>query len=130
MTNPTNFITVPDFVDTPQHTLLLIDVEPDDVETLAYMCSNYSESFNVYLYYASNNDIDWLTKALALADTVIVNSVQNELSNIKEAYITKDRTLYYGPKSFKYGNKCRTVLDYFATREHERKSNTNTISSL
>ena len=130
MLHPTNFITIPDFVATQQHTILLVDVDPDDIETLAHMCSNYAESFNVYLYYASNNDTQWLERAAALADTIIVNTVQNELSNIKDTYIVQGRTMYYGPKTFQYGNQCRTVLDYFANRENERKSTHNFVSLL
>lgn len=130
MTQLTNFITAPDFVDAGQHTILLVDVDPDDIETLAHLCSGYSEAFNVYLYYAANDDIQWLTRAAALADTIIVNTIQNELSNIKDTYIVQGRTMYYGPKTFQNGTKCRTVLDYFANRENERKSTHHFVSLL
>ena len=131
MNNTTNFITPPDFVDEPKHTILLIDVDPVDVETLAYLCSGHNESFNIYLYKEDMANLPWLDEAAAKADVIIINTEPNGLSGIKDAYATKTHAYHYGPKHFlKNDRKFDTVLDYFVTRAQQNKAITvNTISS-
>lgn len=128
MTNTTNFITPPDFVDDKQHTILLIDVDPVDVETLAYLCGGHNESFNIYLYKADMLNLAWLDEAAAKSDAIIINTVENDLSRIKDAYATKENAYHYGPKHFLNNKRQQnTVLDYFVNRAHDQSS---TISAL
>lgn len=130
MSNTTNFITPPDFVDEPNHTILLIDVDPVDVETLAFLCGSHNESFNVYLYKEDLNNISWLEQAADKADAIIVNTIENGLSELKEAYAMYEHGYHYGPVTYNDKRKHQTVLDYFVNRAHELKSTTDTISSL
>lgn len=114
MTNTTNFITPPDFVDDKQLTVLLIDVEPVDVETLAFLCSSHTESFNVYLYREELNNEEWLAQAKERADVIIINTTENKLSATKEEYASDPRAYCYGPKKLSKANReLRTVFDYF-----------------
>lgn len=121
----TNFITPPDFVEDPNHTILLIDADPVDVETLAYLCAGHEEAFNIYLYREDMNDDLWLNQAADRADTIIVNTVDNKLSGIKDNFIDFQRTYYYGPKHFLHSTRqCSTLLDYFVIRANDRKHQT------
>lgn len=130
MTNTTNFITPPDFVTEINHTILLIDVDPVDVETLAFLCGSHNESFNVYLYKEDLANLTWLDDAAAKADVIIINTVPNELSGVKDAYATHENAYHYGPKNFLNNTrKYDTVLDYFVNRAQELSSETGTISS-
>jgi hypothetical protein len=130
MSNTTNFITPPDFVDEPNHTILLIDVDPVDVETLAFLCGSHNESFNVYLYKEDLNNLPWLEEAVDKADAIIINTVTNGISGIKEFYATSKIAYHYGPRDLGNERKHQTVLDYFVNRANELKSVTDTISSL
>jgi hypothetical protein len=130
MTNTTNFITPPDFVDEPKHTILLIDADPVDVETLAFLCGSHNESFNVYLYKEDLNNLEWLSRAAYIADTIIVNTITNGLTSTKESFGALEKTYHYGPVTYNEQRKHQTVLDYFVNRAHELQSATDTISSL
>jgi hypothetical protein len=130
MSNTTNFITPPDFVDEPNHTILLIDVDPVDVETLAFLCGSHNESFNVYLYKEDLNNISWLEEAAAKAETIIINSIENGLSELKEIYAARISSYHYGPVQYNTQRNHRTVLDFFVNRANDIKSNSNTVSTL
>jgi hypothetical protein len=124
----TNFITPPDFVDEPNHSVLLIDVDPVDVETLAFLCAGHDEAFNVYLYRTEFDDIAWLTKAASQVDAIIINTEDSTLSSTKDLLIGLPKTYYYGPKTFlNEDRKYTNVLDYFIQRSHERKHPTNSL---
>ena len=123
MTNTTNFITPPDFVDEKNHTILLIDVDPVDVETLAFLCGSHNESFNVYLYKEDLNNLPWLAEAVTKADAIIVNTIPNHLSSIKDAYATYENAWHYGPKQFlKNTRKLNAAIEYFVNRANEQKA--------
>lgn len=121
----TNFITPPDYVEDRQHTLLLIDVEPSDVETLAHLCATHDESFNVYLYKEDLNDLKWMRDVAYRADAIIINTVQTGISNDKDMLVDLTKSYHYGPKNFLNNNrKLSSVYEYFVNRAHERKSDT------
>ena len=121
----TNFITPPDFVDDPNYTILIVDADPVDVETLAYLCAGHDEAFNVYLYRADMDHDLWLNQAADRADTIIVNTIDNKLSSTKDHFIDFPKTYHYGPKHFLHSaRRCSTLLEYFVIRANDRKHQT------
>lgn len=124
----TNFITPPDFVDDPNHSILLIDVDPVDVETLAFLCAGHDEAFNVYLYNEDLDDINWLTRAAGQVDAIVVNTTNNSLSPIKDLFVGSPKSYHYGQKNFLNNDrKYNNVLEYFIKRAHERNNSTNPL---
>lgn len=106
-----------------QHTILLIDVDPVDVETLAHLCANHDEPFNVYLFKEGFEDTKWVGEVAYKADTIIVNTIENSITPIKDQYIGLQKTYYYGPKNFLNNErKLSNVYEYFVNRAHDRKS--------
>ena len=121
----TNFITPPDFVEDSQHTILLIDVDPVDVETLAHLCANHDEPFNVYLYKADMNNLKWMGDAAYRSDIIIINTIENELSPEKDPLVDLLKTHHYGQKNFlNNSRKLHNIYEYFVNRANERKSDT------
>lgn len=118
----TNIITPPDFVKDPNHTILLIDVDPVEVETLAHLCATHDEAFNIYLYKADMNDTPWLSDVAHIADVIIVNTESNDLSALKDGYVDLLKTYHFGEKNF-LGNPRRiaNILEYFVNRANDRK---------
>ena len=125
----TNFVTPPDFINDPNYSILLIDVDTVDIETLAIVCSNYQEEFNIYVYNDTMNDLAWLTKAVAVADSIIINTIENPLSYIKDPLTDLAKSYYYGPKNFLNNNRnYKSVFDFFVNRLHERNNqSTNSL---
>jgi len=124
----TNFITAPDFVDDPNFNILIVDASPEEVETLAYLCSNHDESFNVYLYREDHSDILYLNRCADRADAIIVNTTENGLSTTKDHFVDMPKSWHYGPKRF-LGNTRRieSVIEFFINRSNERKHSTSTL---
>lgn len=114
MTNLTKFVTPPDFVDDENINILIIDADPIDIETLSFICASHSKSFNVYLYRESYGELSWLIQAAAKAETIIINTVENSLSGLKDALANKETSFHYGPKTYP-NNKRRysSALEYF-----------------
>lgn len=120
----TNFITPPDFVEDKQHTILLIDVDVVDVETLAHLCATHDESFNVYLYKEDMNNVQWLRDVAYKSDVIIINTEENSLTPIKDEYVDLMKSYHYGPKNFLANDrKLPSIYEYFVNRANERKSN-------
>ena len=120
----TNFITPPDYVEDNQHTVLLIDADVADVETLAHLCAGHDESFNVYLYKEDMNNVEWMQDVAYRADTIIINTEENALTPLKDGLVDQLKSHHYGPKNF-LGNdrKLINIYEYFVNRANERKSN-------
>ena len=124
----TNIISPPDFVDDPNHSVLLVDVSYDDLATLAHLCSVHDESFNIYWYPSFANNIDWMNSVALRADAIIVNTEINEFSPIKDRLVDAPKTWHYGPKNFlNNSRKYHNVLDYFIQRANERKHSNDTL---
>lgn len=118
----TNFITPPDFVEDQQHTILLIDADPVDVETLAHLCATHDESFNVYLYKEDMNDTKWMSDVAYRADIIIINTIENGLSSEKDALVDLMKTYNYGPKNFlNNSRKLNNIYEYFVNRANDRQ---------
>jgi len=110
-----NFITPPDFVDEPKHSVLLVDVDWNDVETIAHWCRGSSNYFNVYLYEDIMCEEEWAVKVANQADAIIVNSRDGTADAMKGLFLKMNKAWYYGPKNYlRTDNRLETPLDYFA----------------
>lgn len=124
----TNIISPPDYVDEPNHTVLLVDTSYEDLELLAHLCSVHDENFNIYWYPAGANNLDWMNDVAHRADTILVNTEPNEFSFIKDRLAVLPKAYHYGPKNFLNNNhKHESVLDYFIRRANERKNTDSTL---
>lgn len=117
-----NIITPPDFaaddVDTIT-TVLLIDPAWREVEDLALILKSSSLAFNVYVYREDMNNLLWLEQAVAKAQTVIINTVQNEISVQKDKLAILPKAVHYGEKRFLMAldRRVNSMFDYFVTTE-------------
>ena len=120
-----NFVTPPDTVAEPNHTVLLVDPVWSDLQAVAMICKTLVTDFNVYVYDAGMNDLDWLLKVASLSDAIIVNTETTACSPNKDRLIDMPRTHYYGPKNF-LSNKKRIAnpQEYFI--EYARQQSTTT----
>jgi len=109
-----NIITPPDFVKTKAHTVLLIDPEWSEIEDVAFYLKSSAEIYNVYVYRIEMNDDDWLQKAIKKSEAIIVNTVNNDNSPVKDRLAVKPIAYYYGPKNFLMNNnRIEKPVDYF-----------------
>lgn len=120
-----NFVTPPDTVTDPKHTVLLVDPVWSDLQAVAMICKTVGTDFNVYVYDAGMNDIDWLLKVASLSDAIVVNTDASDCSPNKDRLVDMPRTYYYGPKNF-LSNKKRIAnpQEYFI--EYARQQSTAT----
>ena len=116
-----NFITPPDFVNEDKHTVVLIDAAADDVQRLALLCKEGTSDFNIYLYNSESESEDWLMSALERADKIIVNTLENEKSVIKQLLRSNPKALFYGANST-VESLQKYFIDYIL---NERSHSTN-----
>lgn len=96
-----NFITPPDHIfDQSLHTVLIVDATEREVAEVASVCQIVGTDFNVYLYHSDMEEIKWLELSFNVANSVLVNSVPNHLSPIKDRLVGHKKCFYYGPKNF------------------------------
>jgi hypothetical protein len=115
-----NFITPPDFVDEPLPTVLVIDADWNDVETLALYCQSAKDSYNVYLYSDIMMEEEWLRKAIDVAHVIILNSAESACTKIKNQLIKDPRTWYYGPHKYLANpQRIESPIDFF-NKNNER----------
>ena len=115
----TNFVTYPDLVNNKNHSVLIIDANLDDVETLARLCQSYYQAVNVYFYQAEQNQTEWLTQVATQVDAIIVNTVVNQLSSMKNLLIDLPKTYWYGTDAGQTSRQHHTLLDYFVNRSND-----------
>jgi len=110
-----NIITPPDFVASREHTVTLIDPEMGEIEDLALLLKTSKDTFNVYVYRSEMNEEDWLQEVIAKSSSVIVNTVNNDMSHYKDLLAAKNQNVwYYGPKNFLMNrNRIEKPIDYF-----------------
>jgi len=114
--NHSNLITPPDFLDNENKSILLIDPEPTEVEDIYLWLQSDSASINVYVYTAEMKDLKWLKAAVKKSSAVIVNTINNINSPLKDKLAEKKGTYYYGPKRFIMNqNVINAPIDYFIT---------------
>lgn len=109
-----NFVTPPDFVNEAKHTVLLVDVVDDQVQSIGMFCKHTSAEFNVYLYNANMDDMTWFSQAVDRADTIIVNTIPNQFSPLKDIIAESPKACYYGPKAhLQNPRRINNPIDYF-----------------
>lgn len=117
-----NIITPPDFVETRAYTVLLIDPEWTEVEDVAFYLKTAKEAYNVYVYRSEMDDSTWFERAVSKSQHIILNTINNDKSIIKDKMATNKttskRTSYYGPKNYLMNpNRIEKPIDYFINLE-------------
>lgn len=109
-----NFVTPPDFVEDDYHTVLLIDPVESQVMDISLLCKSVGSDFNVYIYLDHYNNYKWLEEAFNRSDSVLINTVQNSCSQVKDKLVEHNKSYHYGPKRF-FDNDRRIELpiEYF-----------------
>ena len=116
-----NFITPPDRVDEPKHSVLIMDADWNDVEVIAHWCRGADTYFNVYLYEDIMGDEEWAVQVANSVDAIIVNSRAGSADAMKGLFLKMDKVWYYGPKNYlRTDNRLETPLEYFV-RYHDRQ---------
>lgn len=113
-----NIVTPPDFVNQKGHTVVMIDPEWSEVEDVAMYLKTAKHSYNVYVYRDEMCDKEWLSEALAKTTHIIVNTINNDGSPLKDKVASRKESYYYGPKNFLMNqNKIDRPIDYFLNLE-------------
>lgn len=119
MRDYSNFITPPDFInpeseDFNNETLLIIDADWIDIEAIATFLKTSDVPYNIYLYSSDMDNLAWLHGAEQRANTLIINTEQSSISNIKDRWADLPKAYYYGPKKFLMNSKyIKNPLAYF-----------------
>jgi len=111
-----NFITPLDQSPDQLTSILMIDLNWEEIEEIALWFKNGSSStgFNIYLYQDSMWEIAWLESTRELADVVIINTEESAITDIKMRWIQDVKSWYYGPIKFKGSDrKIERPLDWF-----------------
>ena len=67
------FITYPDILPkSPNHTVLLVDADLDDVANLASFCTVSRQNYDIYLYKGDTSDLEWLNHLSANLDKTFI----------------------------------------------------------
>lgn len=109
-----NFITPPDFVEDSFPSILIIDADWVDIESVALWCKTSPLNLNVYVYSDIMLDEVWLGNAINRVDTIIMNTQTSAVDHVKRQLLKSPRTWYYGDKHF-LGNdqQLNKPLDWF-----------------
>ena len=110
-----NFITPPSFVEDQFPSILIIDADWNDVDSLAIWCKTAPTSLNIYIYIDTMLDEEWLVKAINKSENIIVNLETSAVDHIKKQLIKAPNVWYYNAPTFLGNNRKLTgVMDYFA----------------
>jgi hypothetical protein len=113
-----NIITPPDFVKNKQHSVVIVDPEWTEVEDVAFYLKTSKRAYNVYVYRSEMNNEEWLSKVKAKTLHIIVNTINNDGSTVKDKLAVSKNAFYYGPKNFLMNkNKIEKPIDYFINLE-------------
>lgn len=113
-----NLITPPDIVNNGLHSVLLVDPDQSDLDSVIQFCQYATETYNVYAYTPNMDNINWLQQAVSVCDAVIVNSRLNQF----ESLCLLDKTYYYGERIYlENPRKIMGPLHFFAQQEHSNK---------
>jgi hypothetical protein len=109
-----NFVTPPDFVDDNFPSVLIIDADWNDIDTLALWCKTAPLNLNVYIYSDIMLDEIWLAQAINSVDTIILNTANSAVDHIKKQLLKAPNVYYYGNKSFLANKqKIESPMDFF-----------------
>lgn len=123
MANNSKFITVPDIIPKEHHTVLMIDSDWEDIETVAYFCKSCQEDFTIYLYQAFENNKEWLMDAFANCDTVLINNVEGKLSAFLNKMLSDPHAFYFGEKIEGKDNFYNNPVEYFIEYAYKQQTN-------
>jgi hypothetical protein len=114
MQHYSNFVTPPDFVTDDKPSILIIDADWVDVESVALWCKTAPVDLNIYIYVDIMLDEVWLAETLNRVQTIIVNMDSSPVDHIKRELIKGPDTWYYNSQPF-LGNKNKILkpIDYF-----------------
>lgn len=113
-----NLVTPPDIISNDLYSVLLVDPEQADVDTIIKFCQYADTSYNVYVYTPNMNNKDWLLKAVEASGAVIVNSRSDDYKEL----CLLDKTYYYGDRLYIENQKKITdPLQYFAIQVQSDK---------
>lgn len=109
-----SIITPPDFVKTRGYDITIVDPTTSEIEDIAFFLKTAKDTFNVYVYMSTMNDVEWFKKAAAKSIAVVINTVNTDVSSIKDKLAAKKDNYYYGPKNFLMNkNRIEKPIDFF-----------------
>lgn len=109
-----NFVTPPDFVEDQFPSVLIIDADWNDIDSIALWCKTAPVNLNVYIYSDIMLSEVWLAQAINNSDTIIMNTASSAVDHIKKELLKAQNVWYYGDKNFLANKqKLETPLDYF-----------------
>jgi|694.fasta_scaffold61159_2 hypothetical protein len=83
------FITYPDILEkSPNHTVLLIDADLDDVANLATFCSVSHQNYDIYLYKGTTGDLEWLSHLSSRLDKTFIRDGSTVRATSADCYTT------------------------------------------
>jgi hypothetical protein len=105
-----NLVTPPDIVSNELHSVLLVDPDQSDLDTVIKFCQYSDQCFNVYVYTPNMDNQDWLAEAVNACNAVIVNTKTLEYKEICRL----EKTFYYG-STVLIGNQKKLIdpVHYF-----------------
>lgn len=112
--NYSNFVTPPDYVKESNPSILIVDADWVDIESVALWCKTAPLNLNIYIYSDIMLDELWLAGAINQVDTIILNMQSTVVDQIKRDLIKGPHTWYYGDANF-LGNdrKITKPIDWF-----------------
>jgi hypothetical protein len=109
-----NFITPPSFVEDQFPSILIVDADWVDIDSLAQWCKTADISLNIYVYVDVMLNEEWLAHAINRAENIIINLESSAVDHIKKQLIKAPNVWYYGDKTFLGNNrKLSGMMDYF-----------------
>lgn len=109
-----NFLTPPSNTKDKFSSVIIIDADWNDVDSVAIWCKTASVCLNIYLYHENMLDEPWLINAVNISDHLIINTCASSIDHIKKPLLKTPHAWYYGKENF-LGNSQRVtgVLDWF-----------------
>lgn len=82
------FITCPDIVkNIGNYTVLLVDADLAEIINLATFCSISQREYDIYLYAANKNNLEWLNKVVTIVDYCFVKDTSQIIINNSSRYL-------------------------------------------
>ena len=89
-----NLITPPDIVNNGLHSVILIDPEQDEVDTIIKFCQHSEQAYNIYVYTPNMDNLEWLARAVNASQAAIINTRSDDY---KDLWLL-DKTYHYGTR--------------------------------
>ncbi len=95
------FITFPDIEPKQEHIILIVDGTDRELNAVEEFCQTSNDIFDIYLYFAEDDDLQWLSQVAEIADDILVR--ETSLVTVSEtvgAYIFGDDRVIESPLQF------------------------------